>query len=105
MKKIGLVSKYTVAQFKPHRQKCNEEPAKNELNRQFVGQSPYVLVVSDLTYVHVNYNWNYVCILVDFFNGKIIGYSADIHKDAQLLYDGFATVKIFAASKYFMTKC
>ena len=33
MKKFGLVSKYTVAQFKPHKQKCNEGPVKNELNR------------------------------------------------------------------------
>ena len=93
MKKLGLVSKYTVAQFKPHKQKCNEEPIKNELNRQFDGQAPYGVVVSDLTYVRVNYKWNYVCILVDLFNREIIGYSAGIHKDAQLVYDAFATVK------------
>jgi putative transposase len=83
MKKLGLVSKYTVAQFKPHRQKCNEEPVKNELNREFNGQAPYAVVVSDLTYVRVNYKWNYVCILVDLFNREIIDYSAGIHKDAQ----------------------
>lgn len=93
MKKLGLVSKYTVAQFKPHKQKCNEEPVKNELNRKFNGQAPYAVVVSDLTYVRVNYKWNYVCILVDLFNREIIGYSAGIHKNAQLVYDAFATVK------------
>lgn len=93
MKKIGLVSKYTVAQFKPQKQKCNDEPIQNELNRQFTGQAPYAVVVSDLTYVRVNYKWNYVCILVDLFNREIIGYSAGIHKDAQLVYDAFATVK------------
>jgi len=93
MKKLGLVSKYTVAQFKPHKQKCNEDPVKNELNRKFNGQAPYAVVVSDLTYVRVNYKWNYVCILVDLFNREIIGYSAGIHKDAQLVYDAFATVK------------
>lgn len=93
MKKLGLVSKYTVAQFKPQKQKCNEEPIKNELNRKFNGQAPYAVVVSDLTYVRVNYKWNYVCILVDLFNREIIGYSAGIHKDAQLVYDAFATVQ------------
>lgn len=93
MKKTGLVSKYTVAQFKPQKQKCNDEPIQNELNRQFTGQAPYAVVVSDLTYVRVNYKWNYVCILVDLFNREIIGYSAGIHKDAQLVYDAFATVK------------
>ena len=93
MKKLGLVSKYTIAQFKPHRKKCNEDPIKNELNRKFDRQTPYAVVVSDLTYVRVNYKWNYVCILVDLFNREIIGYSVGIHKDAQLVYDAFATVK------------
>ncbi|MPM93351.1 IS3 family transposase ISClsp1 [bioreactor metagenome] len=93
MKKKGLVSKYTVAQFKPQKQKCNEEPIQNELQRQFTGQTPYAVVVSDLTYVRVNYKWNYVCILVDLFNREIIGYSAGSHRDAQLVYDAFATVK------------
>lgn len=93
MKKLGLVSKYTVAQFKPHKQKCNEDPIKNELNSEFNGQAPYAVVVSDLTYVRVNYKWNYVCILVDLFNREIIGYSAGNHKDAQLVFDAFATVQ------------
>lgn len=93
MKKLGLVSKYTVAQFKAHKQKCNEDPIRNELNREFNGQAPYGVVVSDLTYVRVNYKWNYVCVLVDLFNREIIGYSAGIHKDAQLVYDAFATVQ------------
>lgn len=93
MKKLGYVSKYTVAQFKAHKQSCNEEPIKNELGRQFDGQSPYAVIVSDLTYVRVNYKWNYICILVDLFNREIIGYSAGIHKDAQLVFDAFSSVK------------
>ncbi len=31
MKKLGLISKYTVAQFKPHKQKCNEELIRNSI--------------------------------------------------------------------------
>lgn len=93
MNRKGLVSKYTVAQFRPQKQNCNEDPVRNELKRQFTGQEPYAVVVSDLTYVRVNYKWNYVCILVDLFNREIIGYSAGVHKDAQLIYDAFATVK------------
>lgn len=44
MRKLGLISKYTVAQFKVHKQKCNEDPVKNELNREFNGQKPYAVV-------------------------------------------------------------
>ena len=34
MKDLGLVSNYTVAQFKPHKSTCNEAPVKNELQRR-----------------------------------------------------------------------
>ena len=33
MNELGLVSNYTVAQFKPHKSSCNEAPVKNELQR------------------------------------------------------------------------
>lgn len=35
MKEQGLVSKYTVAQFKPTRTTCNESDISNVLNREF----------------------------------------------------------------------
>lgn len=94
MKKLGLVSSYTIAAFHPHKNKCNESPVKNELNREFNNQKKHAVVVSDLTYVRVNYKWNYVCVLIDLFNREIIGYSAGTHKNAELVYDAFATVKV-----------
>ena len=47
-----------------------------ELDRQFDGHSQFAVIVNDLTYVRVNYKWNYICILVDLFNWEIIGHSA-----------------------------
>ena len=35
MQNQGLVSNYTIAQFKPQRVSCNEEKISNELDRQF----------------------------------------------------------------------
>lgn len=93
MKTNGLVSNYTVAQYKPHVDKCNESKVANKLNREFNTKAPYSVVVSDLTYVRVKNRWNYVCILVDLFNREIIGYSAGIYKDANLVYKAFASVK------------
>ncbi len=93
MKRLGLVSAYTVAAFRPCKAKCNESATKNELNRCFHGQEKYAVVVSDLTYVGVNYRWNYVCVFIDLYNREIIGFSAGPHKDAALVYDAFATVK------------
>ena len=93
MKAQGLVSNYTVAQYKPHVDKCNDSKTANKLNRQFNTQAPYAAVVSDLTYVRVKNKWNYVCVLVDLFNREIIGYSAGPYKDADLVYKAFASVK------------
>ena len=93
MKEQGLVSTYTVAQFKVHKATCNESLVANELNREFDTKAPLAVVVSDLTYVRVNHKWNYICILIDLFNREIIGYSTGVHKDAGLVYKAFASIK------------
>ncbi len=49
MNEMGLVSNYTVAQFKPHPSTYNEAPVKNELQRQFTQEVPLAAIVSDLT--------------------------------------------------------
>ena len=93
MKQNDLVSKYTVAKFKPHVDKCNESKIANLVNRKFNDQQHLNVVVSDLTYVRVGKSWNYICVLIDLFNREIIGYSAGRNKDADLVAKVFATVK------------
>lgn len=93
MKQEGLVSKYTVAKFKPHVDKCNESKVANLVNRKFNEQPHLNIVVSDLTYVRVGKSWNYICVLIDLFNREIIGFSAGRNKDASLVAKAFATVK------------
>lgn len=93
MRQQGLVSKYTIAQFKPHKASCNESPIGNTLNRQFRQEEELKVVVSDLTYVRVQQKWHYICVLVDLYNREIIGYSSGPNKDAQLVYRAFSTVK------------
>lgn len=94
MKQEGLVSSYTVAQYKPHVDKCNESKIQNVVNREFSNQPQYNVVVSDLTYVRVGNNWNYICVLVDLFNREIIGYSAGKNKDAALVSKAFSRVEV-----------
>ena len=93
MKQEGLVSNYTTAQFKPHKNTCNESKTENILNRQFDGQGYRDVVVSDLTYVRVGAHWNYICVLVDLYNREIIGYSAGGHKTAELVKEAFQSVE------------
>lgn len=93
MKQEGLVSAYTVAQYRPNVKKCNESKVRNLVNREFDEQPPLNVVVSDLTYVRVGNTWNYICVMVDLFNREIIGYSAGKKKDAELVAKAFASIK------------
>lgn len=93
MNEQGLVSTYTVAQFKPHSKDVNESTQKNELNREFDQKEELTVVVSDLTYVRVNQKWHYICVFVDLFNREIVGFSAGPNKDAALVYRAFSSIK------------
>jgi transposase InsO family protein len=93
MKQNGLVSKYTIANFKPHHDKVNEEELANLVERNFNKKDHLQVVVSDLTYVRVGKAWNYICVLIDLFNREIIGYSSGKNKDAQLVARAFSKVK------------
>lgn len=92
MRDSGLVSTYTIAQYKPHKKPCNEDKTSNKVKREFSDRERLEVVVSDLTYVRVAGKWNYVCILIDLFNREIIGYSAGPKKDAMLVYQAFSRI-------------
>jgi putative transposase len=93
MNEMGLVSTYTVAQFKPHKSTCNEAHVRNELQRQFKQDEQLAVIVSDLTYVRVGKKWHYVCLFVDLFNREIIGHSAGRNKTAELVYQAIAGIQ------------
>ncbi|WP_338786277.1 IS3 family transposase [Metabacillus sp. FJAT-53654] len=93
MKEQGLVSAYTVAQFKPHSSGTNESEQKNELNREFTQDEALSVVVSNLTYIRVGKRWHYICIFVDLFNREIVGFSTGPKKDALLVYRALASIQ------------
>jgi len=94
MKKHGLVSSYTVAQYKPHKAAPNEAEIGNGLQREFKQDEPFAVVVGDLSYVRVDGKWNYVCLFVDLFNREIIGHSCGARKTAQLVYEAIASISV-----------
>jgi putative transposase len=93
MKKYGLVSNYTVKQFKITKSRCNEEKINNIVDRNFNREEVLEVVVSDLTYVPILGNWNYICIIMDLFNREIVGYAVGKKKDANLVHRAFSKIK------------
>lgn len=93
MNQNGLVSNYTLKQFKVQKSSCNNDSIPNVLDRHFNNRDLLEVVISDLTYVRVGSSWNYVCLLLDLFNREIIGFAAGKYKDAALVEKAFSTVK------------
>lgn len=93
MKANGLISKYTLKQYKHPKESGNESGVENILNREFNQTEAFKVIVSDLTYVRVANRWHYICILLDLYNREIIGHSAGPRKSAQLVKEAFAKVR------------
>jgi len=94
MKENNLFSAYTVKKFKVYKDDVNRDPIANVIDRQFDDRKLHEAVVSDLTYINVAGNWNYLCILIDLFNREIVGYSIGIHKGSSLVQKAFMNSNI-----------
>ena len=94
MKKYGLISNYTLKLAKKRRNtNVNEDEVENIVNRDFNSRGRFEVVVSDLTYVKVSGKWNYICVLMDVSNRKIIGSAVGKSKSAQIVKTAFFSVK------------
>lgn len=93
MNKYGLVSNYTIKQFKIQNSNVNNDNIPNILDRKFNNRDLLEVVISDLTYVRVFNKWCYVCLIIDLFNREIIGYSAGRHKDSSIVEKAFKSIK------------
>lgn len=93
MSKLELVSKYTEKIFKPTKTASNKSKNDNVLKQDFVVALPHITIVSDLTYVKVMDTWNYICLMIDLFNGAIVGWSCHDKKDMSIVAKAFASIQ------------
>lgn len=61
----------------------------NHLNQQFNPSSPNSVWVSDFTYIRVNGIFHYLCVVIDLFSRKVIGWSLSKHHDVNLTLQAF----------------
>ena len=93
MRANTLVSAYTRKKYKALKDNTNNDNELNLLEREFNNKAENEVIVSDLTYVRVGNNWNYLCVILDLFNREIVGYSVGKYKDASLVYRALASIK------------
>jgi transposase InsO family protein len=62
----------------------DHEPAPNLLDRCFVANEPDRVWVSDITYVWTREGWLYLCVVVDLFSRRVVGWAIDRSLHARL---------------------
>ena len=87
MRELGLCSIRTDAkkQFK-RKQQCAKQ---NLLKREFTADHPNQIWVSDITYFKVKSYWVYLCIILDLYSRKIIGWRVSKHMSTHLVTAAF----------------
>jgi putative transposase len=67
----------------------NFKSSPNFLNRDFDATAPNKKWVSDITYIWTAEGWLYLCVIIDLFSRKVIGWSVSSRIDADLLLRAF----------------
>lgn len=49
-------------------------PSPNRLRQQFAVQKPNAVWVSDITYIWTRQGWLYLCVIIDLFSRKVVGW-------------------------------
>ena len=64
-------------------------PCDNKLNQQFNPPTPNSVWASDFTYIKVNGSFHYLCVVIDLFSRKVIGWSVHNRHNVDLTKSAF----------------
>ncbi len=89
LKKLGLRSK--ISRKYKHTTDSNHRlpTAPNLLDRQFTVTRPNRIWTTDITYIHTKEGWLYLCVMLDLFSRRIVGWQTSHRIDRQLVCDAF----------------
>jgi putative transposase len=76
----------------PQRRRWRHKPSgvrpayvRNHLERDFAALEPNTKWVTDITYIRTAEGWLYLCVVIDLFSGKVVGWSMSATQDRQLV--------------------
>ena len=87
MSSMQLPKMSTIKPKRGHHKDSGECP--NHLNQEFDQKAPDLAWASDFTYIRVNGKWYYLCIVMDLFSRKIIGWHLSGKHDVDLTLTAF----------------
>ena len=87
LKKLGLPSKIA-RKYKYTTDSNHRLPtAPNLLDRQFTVAEPNNVWTTDITYIRTKEGWLYLCVMLDLFSRRIVGWQTSVRLDRQLVCD------------------
>jgi len=69
----------------PKDTKSNQPVADNIINRNFTAKKENEKHVSDITYIHTRQGWLYLCIILDLYSRRVVGWSMDKNMKTELV--------------------
>lgn len=89
LRKLGLRSK--ISRKYKHTTDSNHRlpTAPNLLDRQFTVTRPNKVWTTDITYIRTKEGWLYLCVMLDLFSRRIVGWQTSTRIDRQLVCDAF----------------
>lgn len=89
LRALGLRSKIA-RKFKYNKDSQNRlAVAPNLLDRQFSVSAPNKVWTTDITYIWTQQGWVYLCVMLDLFSRRIVGWQTSKHIDRHLVCDAF----------------
>ena len=89
LQSMGLRSKIS-RKFKYASDSKHSLPAApNLLNRQFTVLKPNTIWTTDITYIRTQQGWLYLCVMLDLFSRRVVGWQTSHRIDRQLVCDTF----------------
>ena len=85
MAKEGLQGIPQRRQWRRKRSGARPAHVRNHLERDFSATEPNRKWVTDITYIYTAEGWLYLCVVVDLYGGKVIGWSMSTIQDRQLV--------------------
>jgi len=89
MKENDLNAKRKRKWRKPKEEKNLKIVIPNVLDREFNVTEPNKVWVSDISYIRTKNGWNYLCVVMDLFSRKIIGWAIASRMDVKLVNVAF----------------
>jgi len=71
---------------------------ENILNRNFEASEANKKFVSDITYVYTNEGWLYLCVIIDLYSRKVVGWAMDKNMKTELV---LRSIEMMAKNKTF----